>query len=200
MTALIQRLIEHDRGAMGSFRFMHVMGVTHAMLTLAEAHGIDRERAAVAALLHDASKEKSGKKLEKELAAWGVAIPEEDREHPKVWHGLHAATWARRELGLEDAEILEAVELHTTADAGVCALTKALFIADFTEPGRGLPLAEPLLQAARADLETGFRRTLEAKAGHLLRKEGFRLHARAARAIEAYLQPNFAESLEPPAV
>ena len=197
---LVQRLIDHDRTAMGSYRFLHVMGVTHTVVTLAARHGIDPQRAAVAGLLHDASKEIKPEKIEKQLGKWGVGIPEDDREHPKVWHGLHAATWGRRELGIEDEGLLQAVELHTTADAEVCALTKALFIADFTEPGRALPQAGALLEAAYGDLELGFRRTLECKAGHLMRKEGFRLHPRAGRAIEAYLHPNFAESLEPPAV
>lgn len=187
LAQLIQDLTDRAAGAMSPYRFQHVLGVTHTACALAAAHGLGVERAGLAGLLHDLFKETPPPQIQRELEACGVSIPPEDRDHPKTWHGLRAAVFAEGEMGLSDPEILEAITLHTTGDAQISPLARALFVADFCEPGRRTEQAPEILQAAREDLDEGYRRALVAKTRHILSKKGRALHPRAIRALRAWL-------------
>ncbi len=179
---------------MSERRLLHVLGVSHVMVTLAAAHRLDIAAAALVALLHDMSKDLAPDEIAADLDRLGQAIPDEDHDHPRVWHGLHAAAWARERWGL-DGELFEAVALHTTADAGVGPLTCALYIADVCEPGRHNPHAAEILEGARADLEEGFRQALAHKLRHVAHKRGT-LHPRSLRAMTHWLSPEQRRLLE----
>ncbi len=187
LAQLIQDLTDRAADAMSPYRFQHVLGVTHTACALAAVHGLGVERAGLAGLLHDLFKETPPPRIQRELEACSVSIPPEDCDHPKTWHGLRAAVFAERELGLSDPEILEAVTLHTTGDAEIGRLARVLFVADFCEPGRRAEQAPEILRAARQDLDEGYRRALVAKTRHILGKKGRALHPRAVRALRAWL-------------
>jgi predicted HD superfamily hydrolase involved in NAD metabolism len=193
----IQILTDRARATLGEHRLLHLLGATHVATILAEAHGLGAERGALAGLLHDISKPIDSKDIRRDLRAWGTDVPEEDKDFPRVWHGLHAAWWARRELGLDDEAILEAVALHATADAGVGPLCQALFVADFAEPTRRLAETPRLLALARRDLAEGFREAMRLKIAHV-RAKGAPIHPRARRAAEAFLPPAQARALLAP--
>jgi predicted HD superfamily hydrolase involved in NAD metabolism len=190
----IQSLTDRARRALDQRRLLHLLGVAHTAATLAQTHGLDVGRAVLAGLLHDLSKPIDPEDIERDLTAWGVAIPEEDRDYPRIWHGLHAAVWAGRELGLDAPEIHEAVMLHTTADAGVGPLTRALFIADLAEPLRRVDEAPAILALARRDLTAGFRLALRVKVAHV-RGKGRPIHPRARRALLDFPPQEEAEGL-----
>ena len=93
----------------------------------------ERERARwrSAAYLHDALKDEKPE----ELSRW-VEGPLADMPGPVI-HGPAAA--ARLESdGVDDAELLDAVRYHTLGHARLGRLGRALFAADFLEPGRDL--------------------------------------------------------------
>lgn len=180
---------------MSQHRFLHVLGVMHTMAFLSEVHELDREAAVLAALIHDQSKELSPEKIEHDMARMGEPISKMDRDHPCIWHGLHAACWARHELGIRDEAALEAAALHTTTDAEIGPLTRALYIADVCEPCRRNPAAEELLAAARRDLNEGYRLALILKTRHVIQKQKKRLHPRSVRALRAWLSAEELQSL-----
>lgn len=193
----LQNLINRARQVLSARRLHHTLGVMHTAALLASAHGLKPEEAALAALLHDQSKELHPDQIRQELAGHDVSIPAEDLAYPQTWHGLHAAEYARRELGIDDPQILEAVALHTTADAKIDDLTKILFIADLCEPNRTMEASPEILKAARADLDEGFRQALLHKTRHVLKKRKTKLHPRAERALAHYLGLRAADLLEP---
>lgn len=181
-----QCLIDRVRHQLSERRFQHTLGVLHVSLVLADAHRVDVECAAQAALLHDQSKEIEDARLRRQLEAFGEPLGPEDEPFPKTWHALHAAAVAKYQLGLRQPELLQAIRLHATADEALTSTGKILFVADFCEPGRGHRIAETLLELARRDLEAGFRQVLEIKCRHVVGKRG-RMSPRALRAIDAYL-------------
>lgn len=186
MSQRIQFLMERAEKVLSARRMLHVMGVTHTAAALAAAHGLDVEAAAYAGLLHDQSKDVPPARIRADLAAAGEPIPAEDLDFPNTWHGFHGALLARTELGLEDPALLEAIRLHTTADAGVGALTEVLFIADLCEPSRGIEIAPEILCFAKKDLEDGFRKALAHKLRHVMTRKKMSLHPRAIRALQAF--------------
>lgn len=182
----IQYLTDRARQKMSHHRFCHVLGVTHISVVLASFNAVEPHQAAVAALLHDQSKEIQPERLREELHAWGEAVPEDDFDFPNTWHGMHAACLARRQWGLTDEALLEAVALHTTADADVGPLTRILFVADYCEPLRRRASAGQVYDAARENLDAAFRMALEMKVRHVVDR-GIPIHPRARRAVHHYL-------------
>jgi predicted HD superfamily hydrolase involved in NAD metabolism len=184
----LQSLVDAARSQAHPQRFMHVLGVTHAAIALAVRHGLDPWRAAVAGLLHDRTKFTAPEEIQKDLHHRGERIEADDREFPGIWHGYHAAVIARQDLGLTEAdgidEIAEAVQFHSTGERGIGPLAKALFIADFTEPGRDFDGIDELRETARRDLDEAYRLCLERK-GAYLKSRGIKESPRARRALEA---------------
>ncbi|MEN6627016.1 MAG: bis(5'-nucleosyl)-tetraphosphatase (symmetrical) YqeK [Candidatus Sumerlaeia bacterium] len=184
---LIQTLLDRARTRMSERRLMHVIGVTHVITILAEIHKLDREAAVMAALVHDQSKELTPEKIEHDLNRYGEPLDGIDREFPRVWHGLHAAAWARHDLGIRDEAVLEATALHSTTDAEIGPLTRALYIADVCEPGRRNAAAGRLMAIAKADLDEGFRKALVHKIRYMIEDQHARLHPRSIRALKAWV-------------
>lgn len=185
----IHRLAFEAQQKLKPQRFLHVLGVTHAAVALATLHDVDPMHAAVAALLHDSSKEMRPDAIKADLEAKGLSIPEEDIPFPALWHGLHAAARAREDaslpLGEAREEIAHAVELHSTAEENASALTKVLFLADALEPGRDYEGVDELRALARRDLNEAFRSTLEHKC-RFVESKGLPVSPRARRALDYF--------------
>lgn len=171
-------------------RFLHVLGVTHMAVQLAERHGLDRETAAAAGLVHDRSKGMDPWEIEADLRRRGVEIADEDRPFPAIWHGLHAATWLQQDSawkpGPDLDALVEAVRYHSTAEAGLGPLGRLLFVADYLEPGRAFEGIDALRTEAREDLDAAFKSCLAAKCRYMVKKEGKAMHPAAQRALEHY--------------
>ncbi|MCL5270382.1 MAG: bis(5'-nucleosyl)-tetraphosphatase (symmetrical) YqeK [bacterium] len=192
---LVQPLLDRLRQVLSEARMLHALGVTHVSCALAALHGLNVEHAAIAGLLHDQSKELAPDFIRTDLQRLSIHIPDEDLDFPSTWHGFHAAAVAQAEYGINEPDILQAVMLHTTGDAGMGPLAQALFIADFAEPCRRRGMAPAVLQTARRSLEEGFALALQAKARHMLGRKGFRLHPKALRALKTYLPRDQWQSL-----
>ena len=153
------RALARDR--LSDKRFGHTERVTETAEHLARVHGLDVNRTRLAALLHDAAREVDRYRLLKLAEGWGLSVGEPERESPGILHGPVAAELARRELGVEDEEVLEAVRVHTTAAAGMSPLALAVYIADKIEPARDYPSVERLRKLADADLHEATREALD---------------------------------------
>lgn len=97
-----------------------------AALDLADA---DRGRWAAAGWLHDALKDETAERLRAEVAP-------SDRDLPDAL--LHGPAVAGRLAGSADAELRDAIRFHTLGHPSLRELGRALYLADFLEPGRTL--------------------------------------------------------------
>ncbi|MCX7017008.1 MAG: bis(5'-nucleosyl)-tetraphosphatase (symmetrical) YqeK [Candidatus Sumerlaeota bacterium] len=166
-------------------RFQHVLGVAHNGAVLADQLGLDPVAAAAAGLLHDLAKETPPDKLKSDLERRGHSIGPEDIEFPKLWHALAAAMWAEQDFGVTDADVLEAIRVHPTADRDISPLAQIIFLADYTDPTRDWKGVERLRHLARADFPAAFAEAVEYKMARV-RLHGYVVHPRAQRAFEAY--------------
>ena len=133
-------------------RHVHVLGVADTAERLATVHGLDPRRARLAALLHDATRELEQEDFLRLAEEWSLPVGEPECRSPKLLHGPIAAEMAKRELGIEDEEVLEAVRVHTTGKPGMSPLALDLYVADKIEPGRDYPSVEHLRELAEHDL------------------------------------------------
>ena len=147
-------------------RYGHTLRVADTAQDLALAHGLDPDRARLAALLHDAAREVPLKECLDLAERWGLPVGEPERESPKLLHGPVAAELARRELGVQDDEVLDAVREHTTGRPGMGLLSLVLFVADKIEPAREYPSVENLRRLAREDLRGAAAESLRRSIAH----------------------------------
>jgi predicted HD superfamily hydrolase involved in NAD metabolism len=147
-------------------RYAHTLRVADTAADLARIHNLDEDRARLSALIHDSARETSPEEFLRLAREWNVPIGEPERQSPKLLHGPVAAELARRELGVEDREILEAVRAHTTGKPGMGPLALALYVADKIEPARDYPSVERLRGLAREDLHTAAAESLRRAIAH----------------------------------
>lgn len=141
------------RSRLSDKRYEHTLNVRKMAVKLAKRHDADEDRAALAALLHDAAKEIS----KDEMRAIMKAHPEyaeggEERPTP-VWHGICAAILARTEWGVKDEAVLSAIACHTAGKPGMSKLDKILYLADMSSAERDWPGVNKLRKLERKDLD-----------------------------------------------
>lgn len=126
-------------------RYRHVMGVEAIAIALAEEFAVAKERALLAALLHDLYKNEP-RDVQRQLVDGAKTFrpTAEDLTHPSTWHGLAAAEYGAPRFGISDREILDGVAWHTTGAPHLGPVGLILYIADFIEPTRNFPGVEEL--------------------------------------------------------
>lgn len=162
-------------------RLPHVLGVRDEAVALAARFGVDREQAALAALLHDIAKAWSDEDLLRAAREFGILVDIVERHQPGLLHGPVGAELARREFGVTDAAVLQAIRLHTTGDKDMTALDQVVFLADLTEPGRTFPGVDELRRIAETDLPGAVLAALRINLEYAMRR-GWLIHARSVAA------------------
>lgn len=117
-------------------RFKHCLNVAKAAEKLAVQYGADPEKAKVAGVLHDITKEWT---LEHHLSfvkEFGLEITEFEFSSEKLFHAITGSAYARNILKIIDEDILNAIRYHTTGRVGMSLLEKVVFIADFISDDR----------------------------------------------------------------
>lgn len=141
------------KGRLSEKRYQHTLNVKKMAVKLARRYGVQEEKAALAALLHDAAKEIP----KEEMKALMVQYPQyaeggESRPVP-VWHGVCAAILARMEWGVTDEAVLSAIACHTAGKPGMTKLDKVVYLADMTSKERDWPGVNKLRKLEMKDLD-----------------------------------------------
>lgn len=117
-------------------RYGHVIRVTRTAKYHARRLELPIAKAAFAAMAHDLAREWPGRQLIAYVRVHDGFVSAEEREKPVLLHGRAGAILLRRQFGVLDQDILEAIEHHTLGKAGMGKLAKLIFAADYLEPGR----------------------------------------------------------------
>jgi predicted HD superfamily hydrolase involved in NAD metabolism len=150
--ALLETADALARRRLSEKRYGHTVRVADTAKGLAQIHDLDPGRIRLAALLHDVAREMKPEEFLRLAEEWDLTIREPERQSPKLLHAPVAAELARRELGVEDEEVLAAIRAHTVGRAGMRPLALALYVADKIEPARDYQSVERLRKLAREDL------------------------------------------------
>ena len=181
--AILDAAQSYARDRLSDKRYAHALRVADSAERLAELHDLDPRKARLAALLHDAARETDKDELLRVAGEESIAVSEFEYERPVLLHGPVAAELARRELGIEDEEVLEAVRAHTTGEPGMGPLALALYVADKIEPDRDQPGVEDLRELALEDLRCTAKTALEGSVSHNERR-GKSTHPKSQRTLE----------------
>ncbi|RIH84748.1 bis(5'-nucleosyl)-tetraphosphatase (symmetrical) YqeK [Calidithermus roseus] len=167
---------ERVRKLVSPERFAHILRVAELAERIAEANGLEPGRAYLAGILHDAARDFTPERL----AELAPPQNEVERKHPKALHG-RAGRRLAEEWGIEDEEVLEAIEGHVYGVHPSHAIAMAVYVADVSEPGRGVN-AEIRDLALEGQLLEAYRRAVRSKVEYLQSK-GIPVHPRT---LEAY--------------
>ena len=134
-------------------RFQHTMNVKKLAVRMAQHYGVDTEKAALAAILHDSAKELPRTEL-LQIMQDNAIIKKGTQNRPEpVWHGICAAILAKTQWNVQDGEILSAIACHTTGKENMSKLDKILFLADMTSAERDYPGVEELRSLEMQNLD-----------------------------------------------
>ena len=105
-------------------RFHHTLRVTDMAMALAKVNNISVEKAEIAGLFHDLAKNLSDDELITYINTYNIKIDELVMRNLYLAHGMIAADIAKRDYGIDDEEIIEAISYHTIGGPNLSPLAK----------------------------------------------------------------------------
>ncbi|MDD3593154.1 MAG: bis(5'-nucleosyl)-tetraphosphatase (symmetrical) YqeK [Candidatus Gastranaerophilales bacterium] len=130
---MFEKIVKYLKENLDEEKFRHSLGARDMAIKLADRFHVDKEKAALAALLHDCAKGFSYDKLLEIVKENNLDIPKEELECMKVLHAPVGAFVAQKEFGIEDGDILNAIKNHTMGRINMSDLEKVVFLSDKTE-------------------------------------------------------------------
>lgn len=138
-----------------SSRYKHSKNVAKEAVRLAKKYGGDTEKAEIAGILHDITKEADEEEHMELIQRAGIELTDMERSSPKLWHAISGSAYIRVELGIMDEDIINAVRYHTTGRAGMSLLEKIIFLADFISADRDYEGVDKMRKFADKGLDIG---------------------------------------------
>ena len=171
-------------------RYIHTMGVVKTAKKLAGRWQADEKKAMTAALLHDCAKDYPEQMKRRFCKEFHVPIDPVMDQAIDLCHGPLGAEVARREYGVTDEEVLNAIRYHTTGRPEMTKLEQIIFIADYIEPNRNpfVGLEEGRVLAYEA-LNLAMERILKDTIAYVKQRQR-PLHPLSVEAYEYYQKKN----------
>lgn len=138
---------------MSENRYNHCVNVSKEAVKLAKRYGGDEEKAAVAGILHDITKEMPKEEQLQIMRDSGIILDDIQKNAPKLWHSISGSVYIKNHFAIDDEDILNAVCYHTTGRAGMSILEKIIFVADFTSEERTYKGVATMRKKSRKSLE-----------------------------------------------
>jgi predicted HD superfamily hydrolase involved in NAD metabolism len=186
MSGLENDIMEYAQDRLSKRRFEHVARVVETLDSFAEAHRLDRQECRAIGWLHDAAKEEPGQDFLDLVHSGRIEIDRETLDQPNLWHGFHAAYLGREKFGIDKQALLDAVRYHPTGSVGLEPEGLALFVADYSEPGRPMEWTEEIRDQAKENLPRAAHRVVCEKID-FIRKKGRTPHSRSL-AFQVWLE------------
>ena len=124
---------------LSDYRFHHSVCVAKKTIELAKKHGLDEEKAYVAGILHDITKEEPLDVQKELIEANGYKMTELEINSPNIYHQMSGAEYIRNVLNIDDEDIIGGVRYHTTGRADMTDFEMMIYLADFTSDDRNYP-------------------------------------------------------------
>ncbi|AQR77487.1 bis(5'-nucleosyl)-tetraphosphatase (symmetrical) YqeK [Paenibacillus larvae] len=145
-------IIEAVKEQMPERRWKHTLGVRDTAVILAGRFGEDKDKADLAAILHDVCKYWTIQ--DQEAIIRENNLPQDLLHYDKQLLHSHAGAYvAEIRFGIKDEDILNAIRFHTSGREQMSKLEKIICLADYMEPGRDFPGVDKIRKLAETSLE-----------------------------------------------
>lgn len=131
-------------------RQKHAHEVARLAAHLCTRFGLRPRKGHIAGLAHDIGREMNDRDVIRLASHDGRRLSEWELARPVLLHGRASAVMLMQECRVFDSDILDAVREHVMGRAGMSALARIVFVADYLEPSRGI-----LKQRIREELLAG---------------------------------------------
>lgn len=136
--------------------FAHAISTTLYAMRFVAKLNLNYTKVFTACVLHDCAKHKK-------LEIVGVPAP--------VVHQYTGADTAKKEYGITDEEVLNAIRYHTSGRENMTALEKLVYVADMLEPSRHYEGVQVLREEIEKDFEKGFYTCVKASMTKLIEEK-----------------------------
>lgn len=159
--------------------FAHSKAVVLTAMELNSRHNLKQDftKTFLACFLHDNAKQRP--------SVDGLNVPEDAIGTP-VLHQFLGAEKARRDFGIQDEDVLDAIRYHTTAKANMTMLEKLVYTADSLSFDRTYEPIPKIREIAMRDFDEGFRAVLRYTYDKVI-KSGKSMHPMTQEAVDYYL-------------
>ncbi len=145
---------------LSDYRFHHSMCVADKARELALHHGLDGDKAYLAGILHDITKEMPNEEQIALIERYDHPLSYVERGNHRVFHQMSGAVYVRHILGIEDEEIIGGIRYHTTGRENMTLFEIIIYLADFTSADRNYPDVEIMRAKTAEDLYEAMRYSL----------------------------------------
>lgn len=159
--------------------FAHSKAVVLTAMELNSRHNLKQDftKTFLACFLHDNAKQRP--------SVDGLNVPKDAIGTP-VLHQFLGAEKARRDFGIQDEDVLDAIRYHTTAKANMTMLEKLVYTADSLSFDRTYEPIPKIREIAMRDFDEGFRAVLRYTYDKVM-KSGKPMHPMTQEAVDYYL-------------
>lgn len=171
-----KRMVTRLRTTLSPSRYAHTLNVASLAESLARRWGADPVKARLAGLLHDAGRRYHPDELARYARQRRLAAPERAiilDLAPMLLHAYVSADLARREFGVTDPEILNAVRHHTLGDRRMGLLDRIIYVADACAIDRTHPTSAATRALAFDDLDAALKRCIADKLLHAVSRDAW---------------------------
>lgn len=151
----IQEYTKIIRERLSDYRFYHSLCVAESARLLAKRYGADEEKAEVAGILHDITKECSEIEHLEIIKKADMPISPLEKSGKKFYHQMSGSAYANVILGIEDKEILDAIRYHTTGRENMSIMDEIIYLADFISADRDYEDVDIMRQQVEKGKEYG---------------------------------------------
>ncbi len=167
-------------------RFTHSVGVCEMAIDLANIFNlnVDREKLKIASILHDYAKFETLDEYKAIAKEYKVEYLYNE-DNLKVLHAILGPYVIKKELDLDDEEILKAIETHSTGNNNMTIMQELVYIADCVEVNRLEDYFTPLRRLAKKNYKKAIAVFLKDTIERIS-EEGKKLHEYTLNAFQDY--------------
>jgi predicted HD superfamily hydrolase involved in NAD metabolism len=150
-TARAKEFVSLLRARVSDHTLRHCIFAAEYMASFAAQAEISNDEAVAAGLLHDLCKGMADAELLAAANEHGIVLNDTQRLKPGLLHGPVAAEECRRDLGIADQAVYDAIYWHSTGHPEWGKVGLALYVADFAEPSRTFSEAQEARRILRRE-------------------------------------------------
>ena len=113
------KIVASLRARLVEERFFHSLNVADMAKELAQIYGEDSEKAYLAGLVHDCTKNTPPEIQLAFMREGGMHLSEIEQNNRKLWHAMSGSVFIQTQYGIKDPAVISAVRYHTTGKAAM---------------------------------------------------------------------------------
>ncbi len=177
----MDKILNDLKNTVSKKRYTHILGVVKAAKLLSSIIGEPSNKAETAALFHDYAKSMNKKEMLEYAKLNSINFDYIESRNKELMHGRIARHVANTKYSINDEDILNAIEFHTTGRDQMSNLEILLCLADYIEENRTYPGVEEIRGLINVDYHLALYRAFSNTIIHLI-SENEIVHTRSLEA------------------